>query len=215
MKHRLSRLRPRIGLHQLILALSLSSVTLVLVLNLFISYQTQRDLLERMVLESNQAYAAKLATSIDEFVKTAVQQLTFSAEMLQDDLDTAHRLNPHAVFDEVKRLNRQTNSFNSVIAINLEGTILATDPDLGVTGKPIVSEAFMSAVDKTGPWVSPPFVSSAGNLLTLITVPITDPTGRPIGVLGGSIYLLQDSALHTVLSSHYYNDGSYLTSSPA
>lgn len=196
----------RINLNQLILLLTISSVIVVLANSLFVSYRVQRDLLITTVTESNRAYPAKLATSIDEFLETSQKQLAFAAVIAGQNWNT-----PAALDLEARRLHQQTDSFDSVVVVDRQGTILATKPDLGLVGSRLTSEASRTALDKQQAWISPPFVSSAGNLVIFISQPVFAPTGEHLGYIGGTIYLLANNILNDILANHYYQDGSYVS----
>ncbi len=57
----------KLNLRQLILLLTVSTAMLVLANTFYTSHQTQRELLIAQTLETNQAYAAKMASSIEDF----------------------------------------------------------------------------------------------------------------------------------------------------
>jgi len=196
----------RINLLQLILLLAISSVIVVLVNSLFVSYRVQRDLLVSTVTQANRAYAAKLATSIDEFLETAQQQLAFGAAVIGENWN-----NPKAIATETRRLKHQTDSFNSVVTVNHLGTVLATDPDLGLVDSRLTSESSRTALEKRQGWISSPFVSSTGNLIIFISQPVFAPDGKYLGYVGGTIYLLANNILNDILGNHYYQDGSYVS----
>ena len=58
----------KLNLRQLILLLTVSTAMLVLANTFYTSHQTQRELLIAQTLEANQAYAAKMASSIEDFL---------------------------------------------------------------------------------------------------------------------------------------------------
>lgn len=121
----------RLDLRRLILALALLSSLIILANSLYASYSVQRQILIDSNLESNHAYAAKLAGSIDDFLTSAQQQLHYSAGLLATRYNDANYL-----LEEANRLRQQTNSFNSVVVANASGIVLATSPDtLQIVGK--------------------------------------------------------------------------------
>lgn len=107
-------------LRQLILLLTVSTALLILGNTFYTSYKTQRALLIEQTLESNHAYAAKMAASVDSFLVSAQQQLAFAA---QDVLQADN--NPQQLAHIVQRLKQQTNSFHSVMVVDTQGTALA------------------------------------------------------------------------------------------
>ena len=70
----------KLNLRQLILLLSVSTAVLILANTFYTSHKTQRDLLIAQTLEANQAYASKIADSIEDFLSAAQQQLAFAAQ---------------------------------------------------------------------------------------------------------------------------------------
>ncbi len=121
----------RLDLRKLILALAILSGLVTLANSLYASYRVQRQMLIDHTLESNHAYTAKLAGSIDDFLIAAQQQLYYSAKIL-----AKHYNDTDYLLEEANRLRQQTNSFNSVMIANAQGIVLATSPDtLQIVGK--------------------------------------------------------------------------------
>ena len=201
----LSDRRFQVNLQQLILLLALTAVLIMLINSLIISSQVQRDLMVQNVLDSNHAYAAKQAASINEFLDSSQQQLAYSAGILSSQFD-----NPQARQEEVTRLNLQTNSFNTVVLVNSEGLILATDPDLGLLGSMLQSEVTAAMLRGKRPEISAPFLSATGNLVVFISEPIFTPAGEYLGFIGGTIYLKAENMLSLILRNHFHTDGSYI-----
>lgn len=196
----------RLDLRKLILALAILSGLVTLANSLYASYRVQRQMLIDHTLESNHAYAAKLAGSIDDFLIAAQQQLYYSAKIL-----AKHYNDTDYLLEEANRLRQQTNSFNSIVFTNSEGIVLATSPDtLQVLGKKLASAGAIEALRERRPIISAPYISEAGNLLVFISQPVYDGTGKYLGYIGGSIYLKESSILHSLLGEHYHRDGSYL-----
>lgn len=196
----------KLNLRQLILLLTLSTAVLVLANTFYTSYQTQRELLIAQTLETNQAYAAKLASSIEDFLSAAQQQLAFAAK----DVVLAEQ-DPAKLEHIVTRLKQQTDSFNSVLVINAEGTALAVTPKaLDLLGNKIDSPGAKQALRERKPLISRPYVSVTGRLLIFISHPVFDAKDEYLGFIGGTIYLHEESILHSLLGQHYHSDESYI-----
>ncbi|KKM26461.1 hypothetical protein LCGC14_1584560, partial [marine sediment metagenome] len=118
----LYKLLPALNLRLLILLLALSAALSTLVGSFYSTYQVQKEQLTSYTLKSNLAYAQKLASTTDNFLKSALQQLEYSAKIIEQSPNNSKLLN-----DEAIRLNQQTDSFNSVV-INVHGVIAATSP---------------------------------------------------------------------------------------
>lgn len=196
----------RLDLRRLILLLATFSALVTLANSFYASYSVQRGQLMDSALESNQAYARKLAESVDDFLQAAQQQLAYSATVLGPRFNNAPLLST-----EVQRLLLQTNTFNSVSVVNAQGQVLAISPEsVQVKGRFLDSKGPVEALHERRALISAPYISLTGNLLVMISHPITDMAGNYLGYVGGTIYLKQKNILNTLLGEHYYRDGSYL-----
>ncbi|ARP89647.1 GGDEF domain-containing protein [Bordetella genomosp. 9] len=196
----------RIDLRRLILWLCLCSVLLALGNSFYASYRVQREILLNNTLEGNRVYAAKLASTTDTFVRTVQMELAYSALMLAD---MATR--PDKLADEARRLMRQNDHFNSVVIVNAEGRVLAVDPAVpNLLGAQLESGPAQQALRTRHPAISEPYVGLTGRWVILSSHPIFDPAGNYAGFIGGTLYLHEKNALHSLLGEHYYRDGSYL-----
>lgn len=196
----------KLNLRQLILLLTVSTAMLILANTFYTSHQTQRALLIAQTLEANQAYASKMANSVDDFLIAAQQQLAFAA---QDVLLAEH--NPEQLSRIVTRLKQQTNSFNSVLVVDAEGVAVAATPKtIGLLGQKIQSQGSLQSLQERKPLVSKPYISSTKRLLIFITHPVVNAQGDYLGYVGGSIYLHEQSILYSLLGQHYHADESYI-----
>ena len=195
----------KIDLRRLILILALISLLLTLASSLFASFRVQKASLIEGTLEANHAYATKVASSVDDFLSSAQQQLEYSAHIISDRLHDTQFL-----ISETKRLNKQTDSFNSVVIVDHTGLVLATDPDLGILGTQLTSEGSAQSIRERKPLISPPFVAQTGRLLITISHPIFDESKNYLGYISGTIYLQEPSILNHLIGRHFHRDGSYL-----
>ncbi|MFJ4542874.1 diguanylate cyclase [Pseudomonas sp. NPDC088885] len=201
---KLSRPLP-IDLRGLILLFVLLSVVATLCNSLYVAYRVQRDALIHATLEANGAYAAKVASSIGEFLGAAHNHLSYSATVLGDHWDE-----PGALRKEAMRLQAQDTDFNSVTILDANGQVLQAYPDsLQIVGATLQSQGIQQALKERRPLVSEVYVSSAGNLVVFVSQPVFSPSGVFLGVVGGSVYLLEQSAFHTVISRHFHHDGTF------
>ncbi|OOV88041.1 sensor domain-containing diguanylate cyclase [Oceanospirillum linum] len=200
------RRQQHLTLKRLILLLALSSATVTLLNSFYASYQVQKEQLIQHELDSNFAYATKLAATTNNFLRSAQQQLAYAAGELQYRMDDHNYL-----LRQADRLRLQTDSFNSVVITGADGTVLATSPNtLEIIGEKLRSEGAIEALKKQIPLISAPYISATGRLLVVISQPLFDRQGRYIGYIGGSLYLKERSILNDMLGTHYYEDGSYL-----
>jgi len=197
----------RIDLRRLILWLCLLSVLVALGNSFYASYQVQRDILLTNTLEGNRAYAAKLAGATDSYINAIRRELAFSAAVLAD-----MALQPALMEQEVDRLRRQSDHYNSVVIVREDGKVAAMSPQQPgmVVGSQLGSNAVQDALAQRKPLVSEPFVATTGRWVIVYSQPIFDKSGNYLGFIGGSLYLHATNGLHALLGDHYYRDGSYL-----
>lgn len=199
-------LSTKINLLRLIMLLTVASAIVSLVSTLYSAFSVQRDQLIANTLESNHAYAVKLAQSTEDFLQSAQQLLKVSADLIAANLADQGRIN-----EEAERLQKQHESFNSTVILDRRGRVLAASPNtLPIRGLVLGSVAVLDAMNSRAPTISDPYVSTAGNLMIFISQPILSRAGEFLGTVGGSIYLQKRNMLHQLLGDHYYKDGSYL-----
>lgn len=196
----------RIDLRRLILSLAVMSAFVTLANSFYASYSVQRQLLIDNTLEENRVYAAKLAASTEQFLKSMQKQLAYSSVIAASHFD-----DPKILQAETARLKYQTDSFNSVVITNMKGKILATSPDsLQLIGHTVNTPGALEALKMRRPMISKPYISLAKNLVIVISTPVVSEQGEYLGYIGGTIYLRQKSILNELLGEHYYRDGSYI-----
>ncbi len=196
----------KLDLKKLILFLALSATIVTFLNSFYSSYQVQKQQLKSETLKSQSAYAAKLVSATDRFLQAAQQQLAYSASVIE-----ANFANPAILTQEVERLKRQTDSFNSTVIVLANGIVKDISPkSLKLTGKKLDSYGALQALSVKEPMISEPYTSAANNLIIFISHPLFDANGGYLGYVGGSIYLKRASILHDLLQVHFHKDGSYL-----
>jgi len=117
-----------LNLHSLIVLLALLVASVTAVNGFYATHNVQREQLIQETLNSNHAYAKKLATSTDNFIHSAYQQLEYSAHLIEKNF------NDHALMlREAERVQQQTENFNSVAIVNHEAVVLATSSSVTST----------------------------------------------------------------------------------
>lgn len=196
----------KVDLRQLIVLLAFSSSVVTLAYTLFGTYQAERELLIDNTLESNHAYAAKLAGSTDALLENLQQQLAYSASVLAQQMESVP-----ALAAEAKRLKLQNKSFNSVLIVDQSGFVQANSPpDLGLLGTLLDSVGARQALALRQALISPPYVTQTNRLVIFMSHPITSWSGKYLGYVGGSIYLHEANSLNMLLGEHYHRDGSQI-----
>lgn len=194
-----------LNLRWLILALVLLSVLATLANSLITAYRVQRDALLDHALQSNSAYAAKVASSLSEFIHSAQNHLRFGA----DELGKAWG-DPSVMRGEALRLQKQDADFNSIAIVDSNAKVLEAYPDaLQINGSTLHSDAIRNAIEAKRSFISSAYTSSAGNLVVFISEPVYDAAKRYVGIIGGSVYLREDNALHTLISRHFHHEGTF------
>ena len=194
-----------VNLRGLILCIVLMSVLATLCNSLVVAYRVQRDALIHSTLESNAAYAAKVASSIGEFLRAAHSNLNYSAKILGKHWD-----DPQVLHEEALRLKAQDLYFNAIEIIDANGNVLAANPPASQVGDSGFSaDGIQQALKERRPLVSSTHISRQGNLVVFISQPVFGKDAEFLGVVVGSVFLLEQSALHTVISSHFHHEGTF------
>lgn len=195
-----------LNLKNLIILLAFFVALITLLNGFYANHQVQKNQLIKHTLDTNHAYAQKLAAATNNFLDAAHQQLAFTANLIKKDLG-----NQALLTDEAERLHLQTSSFNSIAIVNNKGVVLAVSPNtLGILGNKLLTAGVMETLQAKTPFISTPFLSSVGNLLVLVSYPMFDASGDYLGYVGGTIYLKEQSILNELLGRHFHKDGSYI-----
>ncbi|WP_274451971.1 sensor domain-containing diguanylate cyclase [Aeromonas bestiarum] len=196
----------KIDLRSLILALAVISVMATLSNSFYATYEAQRALLISNTLDANRVYAAKLAEMTSTMLQSGQSQLAYSATLLAPAMKDDSTL-----LSEVRRLQQQTATFNSVAVVNADAVVVAVYPDtLQVKGARLTSQSAKLSITTRQPVITDPFVSLSGNYLISISYPIFDKEQAYLGYVAGTIYLQSHNMLSGILGQHYYQDGSSL-----
>ncbi|MFP8968279.1 diguanylate cyclase [Pokkaliibacter sp. CJK22405] len=193
----------RLTLQQLVLLLAGFTLLVSLLIGLYASYQVKRQLLITTTLEANRAYSSKVAQTTGMFLEAAISQLSVAVSRLQD-----HQDDYSFMAHELARL-REEQYFNSVAITNAENRIIVASPgSLQLEGRSVNLDA-IHYTEFGNLLISDPYHASTGRTLVLFGMPFMKD-GEPNGHVFGSIYLNKDSVLLRLLSSHDFQDDSYL-----
>ncbi len=198
--------RIRISLWHLILFIVIISVSVTFFSSMIAGYRVSKQALITNTLETNRVYALKLAATIDSFLNNTLQTLQVSAQEISPFMKNTGKL-----LNEADRLQKQTNTFNSVIIADKTGKILATSSQtINMVGKVLTSPGAEQALKERKPLISKPYTAITGRLVIFISYPIHDRQGNYVGLVGGTLYLKKGSALNQLMGRHFYHDGSYV-----
>jgi diguanylate cyclase (GGDEF)-like protein len=193
--------RRKFHLRTLMLALSVGGILLTSMLLLGALTLFQKGNIEDSLLQSNLAYARKLADTTDRYLMTAQRELAWSASTIEN-LNDVNQLK-----QEANRLRLQSGFFNSVVIVSASAVITAASPEsLGLIGVKLQSQASEQSISAKKAFISEPFTSAAGNYVVLVSQPIITRSGKYLGYIGGTIYLKKEGILSEILSMHFYNN---------
>lgn len=196
----------KIDLRRLILALAVVGVMATLSNSFYATYEAQRELLISNTLDANRVYAAKLADMTNTMIQSSQSQLAYSATLLAPAM-----ADDEVLLGEVRRLQQQTATFNSVAVVNADAVVVSVYPDtLKIKGAKLTSAGSRAAITTRRPVITDPFISLSGNYLISLSSPIFDKEKNYLGYVAGTIYLQSPNLLSGMLGQHYYQDGSSL-----
>lgn len=198
--------RTKVRLRTLLTSLSAGGVIFTSGLLLSALLLFQHTNIEDSLLDSNIAYARKLADTTDHYLTTAQRELAWSAAQITQLNDT------QLLRRETDRLRMQSGFFNSVVVVNADAVVAATSPEsLNLVGVKLQSDASRRAITTQKPFISSPYVSASGNYVVSLSQPVFSAEGHYIGYIAGTIFLKKQSILSEILSQHFYPTGSSIS----
>ena len=184
----------RLSLKYLISLVALLSVVLTLAASIISGYRVEQQSLIENTLETNRAYAVKMAQSTESYLSMTLQSMEVSAHQIAPYI--GHEDVEQMLLSEVNRMKKQTNTFNSVSIVDKDGDILAVSPEtLGLKGEKVDSVGGREALKKREAFISQPYVGLTGRLIIFLSYPIFDNEGDYLGLVGGTIYLKEENIL--------------------
>lgn len=187
--------------------LLLISITMVgiLAIGLASAYFVTKDNLIKDSLKVNKEFSEKLASDTNQLFVNMQSTLKIVAN------EISYIMHDQELLEErLERVLNSSSNFNSMTIVGSDGVVLATSPDVGITGKKINSIGSNEAIAAKKPTISQPFMAATGRLIVLITAPLWSDNGDYLGYVGGTIYLEEENTLQQVLGIHFANDGSYV-----
>ncbi|MEN4921213.1 sensor domain-containing diguanylate cyclase [Achromobacter spanius] len=193
----------KVRLLTVLILLAVLSVAIGFFNAMYAGYQVQKAQAVRNTLESNLAYAQKLADVINLYIHAADRQLTASADRIIEAAPA-----PDALTREL-----------SLAAARIEGVtaVLLADEGGNVTGRSDSGLPQLAAIRnlsdlgvrelRVGQWVSP--CCLPGSRLTTLTLvePVAGKPGASAGYLAAIVVLERGSGLDRLIGQHAYADG--------
>lgn len=187
----------KLGIKQLLLAMAFFSISLTLVSSFYVGYRANQKTLENITLEANLAYAKKLAQTTDDYIRTRIETLKFSAEEVSPYITNS---NVEMLNREANRLALQTSSFSSALITDRNGVIQGTSQGINqLVGQHITKGKGIETLNNGVTSISDPYYSQTGRLLIFISTPILNSMNEVLGLVGGTIYLKEKNPLNEIL----------------
>ncbi|MGE6489747.1 sensor domain-containing diguanylate cyclase [Paenisporosarcina sp. NPDC076898] len=174
-------------------------------IGLFSAYYVIKNNLIKDSQTVNKEYSEKLAYDTEKLFDNMLSTLTVFSKQIPDTMN-----DPILVEEHLKRLLVSGNHFNSISLVNSDGIVVATSPDVGITGTKLKSIGTLEALSNRAPTVSSPYIASTGRLIILVSVPLWNADHKYLGFIAGTIYLQEENTLQEVLGTHFSNNGSYI-----
>ncbi|WP_460069801.1 sensor domain-containing diguanylate cyclase [Pseudomonas sp. H2_E05] len=198
-----TRPEPKLNLRTLILIFVLLSAVATLANSFWVMFKIRKQELIENALEVNKAYAYRIATSVEQVLRSDLDKLKYASAAIGKTFDDKRYLT-----EETQRLLGQDASFNSVLIADATGTIIASAPEsLALNGRTLQHKEPLSL---RAPIISNAFESIAGNLVVFISQPVFDGKGQYLGVIGGSVRLEQRNTLQALMDTNVRRDGAHV-----
>lgn len=198
-----TRPRPKLNLRILLLAFALIAAFSTLANTFWVMRTTQKAELIENALQTNEAYAARVADSLEGVLSSDLDRLRYAATSVGDTFS-----DQPALTNEAHRLLSQDHSFNSVLVSDAEGKVIASAPDsLRLDGQLLQNR---SPLSRQEPMISDAFQSLAGHLVVFVSHPVFNRNGQYLGLIGGTLRLEQKNTIQALMDLNVRKDGAYV-----
>lgn len=196
----------RWSLKNLIQVVAILAIVLTFLTSATVGYRVNKQNLIESTLETNLAYAEKLSSTTDNYLKETIRILEVNVEKVEPLIDQPNAR--EALSEIAEHVRTQTSTFNSVVVSSDTGIVLGVSPPtLEIMGEKLTSVGARQAINEKKPIISQPYVGLTGELVIFISVPIIQKDEYK-GFLGGAIYLNKPNILEKILGDHFNGDGS-------
>ena len=200
------KLLQMLNLRLLIIAFAFLMTLLTLFNSFYSAWRVQKQVLIENELSENQAYAERIASTIDLYLAVFMERLEYSSSVIGQHFD-----DENIIAGEMMRMQRRDFGFDSVTLVDEKGKIIGVLPEsLNLKGKMLTTPGGVEALKEMQPTVSSAYNSLSGNLVVYISHPVRNAQGKYLGFIGGAIYLQRSNVLSALISNHFRNDDSYI-----
>ncbi|TFW38588.1 sensor domain-containing diguanylate cyclase [Pseudomonas putida] len=198
-----TRPRPKLNLRILLLAFALIAAFSTLANTFWVMLSTQKAELVENALQTNEAYAARVADSLQGVLTSDLDRLRYAADSIGESFSDQRSLRKEAY-----RLLRQDRSFNSVLIADADGKVVVSAPgSMRLDGQLLQNRLPLS---KREPMISDAFQSLADHLVVFVSHPVFDRNKHYLGLVGGSIRLQQKNTIQALMDQNVREDGAYI-----
>lgn len=198
-----TRPRPKLNLRILLLAFALIAAFSTLANTFWVMLSTQKAELVENALQTNEAYAARVADSLEGVLTSDLDRLRYAATSIGESFS-----DQRALTKEAHRLLNQDSSFNSVLIADAEGKVVVSAPgSMRLDGQLLQNRLPLS---KQEPMISDAFQSLARHLVVFVSHPVFDRNNHYLGLVGGSIRLEQKNTIQALMDLNVREDGAYI-----
>lgn len=193
----------KVRLLTVLIALAVLSVAVGFFNAMYAGYQAQKTQVVKNTLDSNLAYAQKLADIINLYIQTGDRQLTAGANRIPRLADA-----PEALQGELSELAGTIEGVTAVLLADPGGRITrrseGAPPQLAAIGK--LDELGVREL-RAGQWAKPCCLPGARFATLTLVEPVRGPQNAVSGYLAAIVVLEHGSGLDRLVGQHAYADG--------
>lgn len=192
-------MKRKISLLTVLIGFAVLSVAVGFFNALYAGYQVQKAQVVKNSLESNKAYAEKLAEFINLYIDALHRQLKDSAHHIAASADAS---------TELARVAAQAQGVSAVLLADADGTITArTGPALAPLASVHTLNALGMNESRAANWLAPCCQKNSQQTALTLVEPIPGPGGTPAGFVAGVVILERGSRVDKVIGEHAYANG--------
>lgn len=150
-----------------------------------VALRSQNNTLTESSLQSNFEGARNLNVSMNNLLNLMFRNLGTTAKFFVE-----RNISLEQSSDYLSSLIGDQRFFNKVIAVDDTGAIHSSVPEsIGVTNERVTDPEALKALKERKPFISEPYVTSAGRTVVMVSHPVMDSERQFRGFVGGFIYL--------------------------